>query len=49
MIDGFAILLTHSLLLAAYWLLRNRDDLDDGEPLQERHRAPGFGAGVRPD
>ncbi len=29
MIDGFAILLTHMLLLVAFWRLRGRDDLDD--------------------
>lgn len=29
MIDGFAILLTHMLLLIAFWRLRGRDDLDD--------------------
>ncbi len=42
MIDGFAILLTHTLLLAAFWLLRNRNDLDDEAPPQERHRSSGF-------
>ncbi|MEQ1687059.1 MAG: hypothetical protein ABL874_00620 [Sphingopyxis sp.] len=44
MIDGFAIVLTHALLLAAFWQLRNRDDLDHEAPPQERHRAAGFGS-----
>lgn len=43
MIDGFAILLTHMLLLVAYWILRDRDDLDDEAPPPERHRPAGFG------
>ena len=29
MIDAIAILVTHTLLLAAFWLLQERDDLDD--------------------
>ncbi|MEQ1725118.1 MAG: hypothetical protein ABL882_04225 [Sphingopyxis sp.] len=44
MIDGFAIVLTHGLLLVAFWLLRERNDLDDEAPPQERHRAAGFGS-----
>lgn len=44
MIDGFAIVLTHTLLLIAFWLLRERDDLDDEAPPAEHHRAAGFGA-----
>ena len=29
MIDAFSIFLTHTLLLVAFWRLRERDDLDD--------------------
>ncbi|MEK6542130.1 MAG: hypothetical protein AABZ45_08435 [Pseudomonadota bacterium] len=43
MIDGFAIVLTHTLLLIAFWLLRERDDLDDEAPPAEHHRPAGFG------
>ncbi|MEQ1509560.1 MAG: hypothetical protein ABL909_04060 [Sphingopyxis sp.] len=43
MIDGFAIILTHTLLLVAFWLLRERDDLDHEAPAAERHRSAGFG------
>lgn len=44
MIDAFAILLTHSLLLYAFWQLRSRDDLDDEAPPAPRHRPPTFGS-----
>ena len=29
MIDAIAILVTHTLLLATFWLLQDRDELDD--------------------
>lgn len=43
MIDGFAIFLTHSLLLIAFWRLRSRDDLDAETPPGQHHRPPAFG------
>jgi hypothetical protein len=47
MIDNFSILLSHGLLLLAFWLLSQRDDLDN-EPPPERDPEPqGFGKGRR--
>ncbi len=43
MIDGFAIALTHILLLVAFWRLRSRDDLDDELAPGLKHAPPGFG------
>ena len=44
MIDNFAILLTHGLLLLAFWRLVQRPDLDR-EDSPERDREPeGFAA-----
>lgn len=43
MIDGFAIALTHILLLIAFWRLRSRDDLDDEAAPGLKHAPPGFG------
>jgi len=42
MIDAIAILVSHGLLLAAFWRLRSRDDLDD-EAAQRDRPATGFG------
>jgi hypothetical protein len=44
MIDAFAIVLTHSLMLIALWRLRGRDDLDDEAPPAARHRGLGLAA-----
>jgi hypothetical protein len=44
MIDNFSILLSHGLILLAFWLLSQREDLDK-EPPPERDKEPqGFGA-----
>ena len=43
MIDGLAIFITHVLLLAAFWRLTQRDDLDDEAPPEMVHRPPTFG------
>lgn len=42
MIDAIAILVSHGLLLAAFWRLRSRDDLDDETAPAER--PAGFGS-----
>ena len=42
MIDMFSLLLSHSLLLLAFWRLRSRDDLDDEAEPGMAHRARGF-------
>lgn len=43
MIDNLSILLSHCLILLAFWLLSRRDDLDV-EPPPERDSEPqGFG------
>ena len=42
MIDAFAIFLSHTLLLIAFWQLRSRDDLDDEAPPQAHHRPAGL-------
>ncbi|WP_397593260.1 hypothetical protein [Sphingorhabdus sp.] len=43
MIDNLSILLSHSLILLAFWLLSRREDLDV-EPPPERDPEPqGFG------
>lgn len=47
MIDNFSIMLSHGLLLLAFWLLTRRGDLDH-EPPPEPDSAPqGFAAGRR--
>lgn len=43
MIDGFAIFLTHTLLLIAFWRLVGRDDLDTEPPPDHQHRPPSVG------
>lgn len=43
MVDAFAILLTHSLILLAFWRLRLRDDLDDEDAPEQRHKPSPFG------
>jgi hypothetical protein len=47
MIDNLSILLSHSLILLAFWLLSRREDLDV-EPPPERDPEPqGFGVASR--
>lgn len=47
MIDNLSILLSHSLILLAFWLLSRREDLDV-EPPPERDPEPqGFGIARR--
>jgi hypothetical protein len=52
MIDNFALLLSHALILLAAWRLVQRPDLDDDEappvpqPPRWRTRAPEDGAGA---
>lgn len=49
MIDSFALLLTHGLMLIAAWRLLGRRDLDqegDGRPADDTRRR---GTGGRPD
>jgi hypothetical protein len=48
MIDGFAIFLSHTLLLLAFWYLRGRDDLDNEAPPQAQHRPAGIIDDVQP-
>ncbi len=43
MIDNFSILLSHSLLLLAFWLLTRRDDLDSEPPPVPDAEPQGFG------
>lgn len=43
MVDAIAILLTHSLILVAFWRLRLRDDLDGEEAPEMRHKPQPFG------
>ena len=44
MIDNLSILLSHSLLLLAFWLLTKRDDLDSEAPPEPDAEPQGFGA-----
>lgn len=49
MIDSFALLVTHGLMLIAAWRLLGRRDLDqevDDRALRDRHR-PGLRSGKR--
>ena len=43
MIDNLSILLSHSLLLLAFWLLTKRDDLDREPPPEPDAQPQGFG------
>lgn len=44
MIDTIAILVTHSILLVAFWLLQTRDDLDDDDAVANAtEKKRGFG------
>ncbi len=43
MIDNFSILLSHGLLLLAFWLLSQRDDLDQEPPPEKDKEPQGFG------
>lgn len=44
MIDNFSIVLSHGLLLLAFWLLTRRDDLDREPPPEPDTEPQGFGA-----
>lgn len=44
MIDNLSILLSHGLLLLAFWLLTKRDDLDSETPPEPDAEPEGFGA-----
>lgn len=43
MIDNFSILLSHALLLIAFWYLTMRDDLDREDPPIPDAEPEGFG------
>ena len=43
MVDGFAIFVTHVLLLIAFWRLHRRDDLDREAAPARAPVPPGFG------
>ena len=43
MIDNFSIVLSHGLLLLAFWLLSRRDDLDREPPPAPDPEPKGFG------
>ncbi len=43
MIDNFSILLSHGLLLLAFWLLTQRDDLNKEAPPVPDPEPTGFG------
>lgn len=47
MIDNFSIVLSHGLLLLAFWLLTRRDDLDREPPPQPDAEPQGFAASRR--
>lgn len=47
MIDNFSIVLSHGLLLLAFWLLTRRDDLDREPPPEPDTEPQGFGATKR--
>jgi hypothetical protein len=47
MIDNFSILLSHGLLLLAFWLLSQREDLDSEPPPEKDKEPQGFGTGRR--
>ena len=47
MIDNFSIVLSHGLLLLAFWLLTRRDDLDREPPPEPDAEPQGFGAARR--
>lgn len=42
MIDNFSIMLSHGLLLLAFWLLTRRDDLDREPPPETDATPQGF-------
>ncbi|MFN3748056.1 MAG: hypothetical protein ACK4SJ_05155 [Sphingorhabdus sp.] len=44
MIDNLSILLSHGLLLLAFWLLTRRDDLDREPPPEPDAEPQGFGS-----
>lgn len=43
MIDNLSILLSHCLILLAFWLLSRRDDLDTEAPPERDPEPQGFG------
>jgi hypothetical protein len=48
MIDNFSILLSHGLILLAFWYLSQRDDLDTEPPPEPDAEPQGFGTARRP-
>ncbi len=47
MIDNFSILLSHVLILLAFWFLSQRDDLDVEEPPAPDAEPEGFASATR--
>jgi hypothetical protein len=47
MIDNFSILLSHVLILLAFWFLSQRDDLDVEEPPAPDAEPEGFASSMR--
>jgi len=48
MIDNLSILLSHGLLLLAFWLLTRRDDLDSEPPPPHDPEPQGFAVSRKP-
>lgn len=48
MIDNLSILLSHGLLLLAFWLLTRRDDLDSEPPPPPDPEPQGFAMSRKP-
>lgn len=44
MVDNFSLLLSHALILLAFWLLTFRDDLDSEAPPEPDKEPEGFAA-----
>jgi hypothetical protein len=47
MIDNFSILLSHVLIMLAFWFLTQRDDLDHEDPPAPDAEPEGFANAVR--
>jgi hypothetical protein len=47
MIDNFSILLSHALIMLAFWFLSQRDDLDVEEPPAPDAEPEGFAKSIR--
>jgi hypothetical protein len=47
MVDNFSILLSHVLIALAFWLLSQRDDLDNEAPPAPDAEPEGFGSSIR--